>query len=71
MNERDQLVLYTDAGTEAITGALMQVQARIEKPCIFVSLALSEQASKSAIMEIELYAYSESSISLPSYWENN
>ena len=44
MNEQDQM--YTDANTKAIDGVLMQVQTGIKNPCIFVSHALSEQASK-------------------------
>ena len=35
-----------DACTEAIAGVLMQNQVVIEKPCIFVLHALSEQGSK-------------------------
>jgi hypothetical protein len=57
MNEQDPLVLYTDASTKAIAGVLMQIQGGIEKPCIFVSHALSEQASRWGIMELELYAF--------------
>ena len=45
MNEQNQIVLYTDASTKAIAAVLMQVQAWIEKPCIFVSRSLPEQAS--------------------------
>ena len=57
MNDEDPLVLYTDASTKAIAGVLMQIQGGIEKPCIFVSHALSEQASRWGIMELELYAF--------------
>ena len=35
----------------------MQIQDGMEKPCIFVSHALSEQASRWGIMELELYAF--------------
>jgi len=57
MNKRNQLVLYTDASTKAIAGILMQIQEGMENPCLFVSHALSEQASKWGIMELELYAF--------------
>jgi len=43
MNEQYQYVLYTDASTKAIDSVLMQIQEEIEKLCIFVSHALSEQ----------------------------
>ena len=56
MNEQDQLVLYTDASIKAIAGVLMQIQEGMEKPCLFVSHALSGQASKWGVMELELYA---------------
>jgi len=56
-NEQDQLVLCTDARNKAIAGVLVQIQDGIEKPCIFVSHALSEQASKWGIMELELYTF--------------
>jgi hypothetical protein len=46
MNEQDQLVLCTDASTKAIAGVLMQIQEGMEKPCLFVSHALSDQAYK-------------------------
>ena len=57
MNERYQLILYTNASTKAIAGVLIQIQEGIEKPCLFVSHALLEQASKEGIMELELYAF--------------
>ena len=44
MNEEDLLILYTDASTKEICGVLMQVQNGIEKPVIFISHALSDQA---------------------------
>jgi hypothetical protein len=56
MNEMDPLVLYTDASTKAIGGVLMQVQNGVEKPCVFVSHVLSDQATRWGIMELELYA---------------
>ena len=75
MNKRDQLVLYTDASTKAMAGVLMQVQAGIEKPCIFVSHAVSEQASKWGLMELELelelYAFIYCVKHLSPCWENN
>ena len=57
MNEKDQLVLKTDASTKAIAGVLMQIQGGIEKPCIYVLHAQPEQASKWGIMELELYTF--------------
>ena len=48
MNKQDQLVIYTDASTKDIAGVLMQIQDGI------VSHALSEQASRWEIMELEL-----------------
>ena len=57
MNEQDPLVLYTDASTKAVAGVLMQIQNGMEKPCLFVSHALSEQASRWGIMELKLYAF--------------
>ena len=54
MNEQDPLILYTDASTRAIGGVLMQIQDGIEKPVIFVSHVLSDQATRRGIMEIEL-----------------
>ena len=57
MNEQDPLVLYTDASTKAIAGVLVQIQDGMEKPCLFVSHALLEQASRWRIMELELYAF--------------
>jgi hypothetical protein len=57
MNEEDPLILYTDASTRAVAGVLMQVQDGIEKPCVFVSQVLSDQATRWGIMELELYAF--------------
>ena len=57
MNEEDPLILYTDVSTKAIGGVLMQVQKGIEKPVIFISHALSDQATRWGIMELELYAF--------------
>jgi len=52
MNASDPLiVLYTDASTKAI-GVLMQVQGWKEKPCVFVSHTLSEQATRRGVMEL-------------------
>ena len=42
MNAHDPLILYTDA---AIGGVFMQVQGGREKPCVFVSHRLSDQAT--------------------------
>ena len=57
MNKRDQLVLYTDASTKAIGGVLMQVDCKgVERPYVFVSHVLSDQATRWGIMELELYA---------------
>jgi len=50
MNE-DPLILYTDA----IGGVLIQVQNGIEKPVIFISHTLSDQATLWGMMELELY----------------
>jgi len=50
MNEQNQLVLYTDARTKDIAGVLMQIQAGIKKPCIFVSHALSKQALRNGVL---------------------
>jgi len=57
MNEQDPLILYTDASTRAIGGVLMQIQDGMEKPVIFVSHVLSDQATRWGIMELELYAF--------------
>ena len=46
MNASDPLILYTDASTKAIRGELMQVQGGKEKPCVFVSHRLSDQATR-------------------------
>jgi RNase H-like domain found in reverse transcriptase len=56
MTENDPLVIYTDASTNAIGGVLMQIQDGIERPCCFVSHALSDQATRWRIMELELFA---------------
>ena len=39
------------------SGVLMQIQDRMEKPCLFVSHALSEQAWRWGITELELDAF--------------
>ena len=57
MNEIDPLILYTDASTVSIGGVLMQEQNGIEKPIIFISHILSDQATRWGIMELELYAF--------------
>ena len=57
MNEEDPVILYTDASTRAIGGVLMQIQDGIEKPVIFVSPVLSDQATRWGIMEPELYTF--------------
>ena len=46
MNAHDPLILYTDASTRDIGGVLMQVQGGREKPCVFVSHKLSDQATR-------------------------
>ena len=46
MNEKDPRSLYTDASTKAIRGVFMQLQNGIEKPVIFVSHILSNQATR-------------------------
>ena len=46
MNDSDPLILYTDASTRAVGGVLMQVQGGRERPCVFVSHTLSEQATR-------------------------
>jgi len=56
MNEEDPLILYTNAGTRAIGGVLMQIQDGIENPKIFVSHVLSDKA-RWGIMHLELYAF--------------
>ena len=57
MNEEDPLFLYTDASTETIGDVLMQLQNGIEKPVIFLSYFLSDQATRWGIIELELYAF--------------
>ena len=57
MNETDPLILYTDASTVSIGGVLMQEQNRVEKPIIFTSHILSDQATRWGIMELALYAF--------------
>jgi len=47
INASDPLILYTDASTKATGGVLMQVQGGNEKPCVFVSHRLSDQATRS------------------------
>jgi len=69
MNEQDQLVLYTNASTDAIAGVLMQIQDGTEKPCVLVSHTLLEQASKWVIME--LYAFVYCVKYHPTCWETN
>ena len=56
MNPHDPLILYTDASTKAIGGVLMQIQAG-EKPCVFVSYRLLDQATRYGVMELELFAF--------------
>ena len=56
MNDSDPLILYTDASTRAV-GVLMQVQGGREKPSAFVSHTLSEQATRSGVVEQELFAF--------------
>jgi len=46
-----------DVSTKAIGGVLLQLQNGIEKPVIFVSHALSHQATRWEIIELELYAF--------------
>jgi len=46
MNAYDSLILYTHASTRVIDGVLMQVQGGKEKPCVFVSHRLSDQATR-------------------------
>ena len=46
MNETDPLILYTDASTVSIGRVLMQEQNGIEKPIIFISHILSDQATR-------------------------
>ena len=46
MNPHDALILYTDASTKAIGGVLMPIQGGREKPCVFVSHRLSDQATR-------------------------
>ena len=57
MNDSDPFILYTDASTRAVGGVLMQVQGGREKPCVFVSHTLSEQATRWGVMEQELFAF--------------
>ena len=52
----DLLILNADASSKAIGGVLMQVQGGREKPCLFVSHTLSEQATRWGVMELELFA---------------
>jgi RNase H-like domain found in reverse transcriptase len=56
MTEHDPLILYSDASTKTIGGVLMQVQNGVELPCVFVSHALLDQATRWGIMELELIA---------------
>jgi len=46
MNDSDPLILYAVASTRAVGGVLMQVQGGRERPCVFVSHTLSEQATR-------------------------
>jgi hypothetical protein len=77
INEVDPLILYTDASTISIGGVLMQVQSGVEKPCVFISHTLSDQATRWEIMELELYAFvflckATSSIPIgPSFYRSN
>ena len=62
MNEVDPLILYTDVSTKAIGGGgggggSCKSKNGIEKPVIFISHALSDQATRWGIMELELYAF--------------
>jgi len=57
MNKADPLILYTDASTVSIVGVLLQERNGLEKPIIFISHILSDQATRSGIMELELYAF--------------
>ena len=57
LNEKDPFIHFTDASTKAIGGVLMQLQNGIEKPVIFESHNLSDQATRWGIMELELYAF--------------
>ena len=57
MNKEDLLILCIDASTKAFGGVLMQLQNGTEKPVIFVSHILSDQATRWGIMELELYAF--------------
>ena len=43
--------------TKEIDGVIVQVQNGIEKPVIFVSHALTDQATRWGTMELELYAF--------------
>jgi len=61
MNASDPLNLYTDASTKDIGGVLMQVQGGKEKPCVFVSYRLSDQATRWGVMELELFGFSSAS----------
>ena len=56
-NEQDQLIVYTDASMKAIAAVLIQIHEGIERPCLFVSHATSEEASKWGIMELKLYTF--------------
>jgi len=57
MNSSDPLILYTEVSTKAIGGVLMQVQGVWEKPCVFVSHTLSNQAIRWEVMELELFVF--------------
>ena len=46
INNFDPLILYTDASTREVEGVLMQMQGGRERPCVFVSHTLSEQATR-------------------------
>ena len=46
MSASDPLILYTNTSTKAIGGVLMQFQGGKEKPCVFVSHSLSDQATR-------------------------
>jgi len=58
INETDPLILCTDGSTVSIGGVLlMQKQNGLEKPIIFISHILSDQATRWRILELELYSF--------------
>ena len=50
MKEQDPQLLHTDASTKTIGGVLMQVHNGVEKPVIFISHILWDQATFLGIM---------------------